>query len=116
MRSLNSLVALLAISHLSFVSFSLLNNFYANNKLNKKKLHKEQELLVKHCFCVTFTFLLCKFSVELCTVQRRVSFHPYFAYVTDRFAWQTFKKINNSNFIPVLTVTGMQTFRKEKQI
>ena len=60
---LNLLVVLLAISHLSIVSFSLLN--YANNKLNKEKLHKEQELLVKHCSCVTFTFLLCKFPVEL---------------------------------------------------
>ena len=115
---LNSLVALLEISHLSVVSFSLLN--YTNNKLNKKKLHKEQELLVKHCFCVTLTFLLCKFPVELQFRVLRVSFHPYFAYVTDRFAWQTFretfKKMNNSNFIPILTVTGIQTFRKEKQI
>ena len=67
---LNSLVALLAISHLSVVSFSVLN--YANNKLNKKKLHKEQELLVEHCFCVIFTFLLCKFLVEL---QFRGEFH-----------------------------------------
>ena len=116
MWSLNSLVALLAISHLSIVSFSLLN--YANNKLNKKKLHKEQELLVKHCFCVTFTFLLCKFPVELQFRVLRVSFHPYFAYAADRFAWQTFcetfKKMNNSNFIPILTVTGIQTFREKK--
>ena len=44
------------IKHLSIVSFSVLN--YANNKLDKKKLHKEQELLVEHCFCVIFTFLL----------------------------------------------------------
>ena len=104
---------LLPISHLSIVSFSLLN--YANNKLNKKKLHKEQELLVKHCFCDTFMFLLCKFPVKL---QFRGEFYfiPILQCVTNRFAWQTFEKMNNSNFIPVLTVTGMQTFRKEKQI
>ena len=99
MWSLNSLVALLPISHLSIVSFSLLIN-YANNKLNKKKLHKEQELLVKRCFCVTFTFLLCKFLVKL---QFRGGFHfiPIFA-IRDPvpFAWQTFER---KRIIPILS-------------
>ena len=94
---LNSLVTLLAISYLSIVSFSLLN--YANNKLNKKKLHKEQELLVKHCFCVTFTFLLCKFPVEL-------QFRGEFRFIPILHSWPIVLhgRLSRKSIIPILSL------------
>ena len=87
-------VAMLAIS-LS-VSCSLLNY----NKLNKPKLQKEQELLVnpvvKHCFCVTFTFYCANFRLS-CRSAAEFHFililHTYVNYVIDRFAWQTFSDV-----------------------
>ena len=102
------LINLLQVFHklnppLLSVSCSLLN--YANNKSNKPKLHKEQELLVnpvvKYCFCVTSTFYCANFRrSELSLILSLFCICGRSFRMAD-FQW-------HSNFIAFLTVTGIQ--------